>query len=69
MATRGRPPNKGENISFEVKLPKFHYEYLVWLATNSRLGASESDIASGILVRALHDLFSSGYHDKKNPTI
>jgi len=67
MATRGKPPNKGENKAFEVTIPLDHYEYLTLLAKMNRLGVTETQVASHILIRELDAMFRADYHSKTFP--
>jgi hypothetical protein len=66
---RGRPskpPNADK--TFEVTLPRHHYDYLEFLASKKRrLGITAKQAAEHILIRELDLLFQSGYHAKDIP--
>ena len=64
---RGPPNKKGETKSFNVSLPQEHYDYLTLLATMSRYGAIESDVAAYILIRELDRMFKAGEHIQRVP--
>ena len=62
MADRGPKPNKGESHPIHVTIPKRLYDYLGYLAQQSILGVSESDLASYILRKELENLLKTGFH-------
>jgi hypothetical protein len=47
--TIGRPPNEGESETFKITIPKPLYESLVYLARNTHVGSSVSEVASFLL--------------------
>ena len=68
-AGKGPPGNIGDPKSFQVTIPKHHYDYMTLLAKKSRLGLIESDVAAHILVRELDEMFQTGYHEREIPQI
>jgi hypothetical protein len=63
-------PNKAPDadVTFEVTIPRHHYDYLEFLALKKRrLGISAKQAAELILVRELDALFTSGYHAREIP--
>jgi hypothetical protein len=50
---RGRPANLSDPVPLHLKIPKRHYAYMTKLATEGRLGVTEAEIATLILVREL----------------
>ena len=66
---KGPPGNIGDSKSFQVTIPKHHYDYMTLLARKSRLGLKESDVAAHILIRELDRMFQGGYHEKEIPQV
>ena len=62
MPERGRPPKKGEPVSFQVTVPKPLYDYLGYLAQHSILGLSENEVASYILQKNVEEMLKTGFH-------
>jgi hypothetical protein len=67
MATRGRPKNRSEARQITVSLPAETLEYLILLASRGKLGPSEQDIATHILVREVDVMIAIDYHEKRLP--
>lgn len=63
----GRPPNIGESVPLHLGIPKHHYAYLTLLAKRHKLGVSEAEVATHILVRELDALERAKYHDSVVP--
>jgi len=65
----GRPRKDPDaDVTFEVTVPHFHYEYLEFLALKKRrLGTSAKAAAEHILIRELNAMFDGGYHAKEIP--
>jgi hypothetical protein len=65
----GRPPKPLDaDVEFEVTLPRWHYDYLEFLAAKRRrLGVTARQAAEFILVRELDRMFNDGYHAKEIP--
>jgi hypothetical protein len=53
---RGRPSNLSDPVPLHLKIPKRHYDYMTKLGTEGRLGVTEAEIATHILVRELEDM-------------
>jgi hypothetical protein len=66
---RGRPFKPPDaDKTFEVTLPRQHYDYLEFLATKKRrLGITPKQAAEHILIRELDALFRADYHAKEIP--
>jgi hypothetical protein len=65
----GRPPKQPDaDVTFEVTIPRHHFDYLEYLALKKRrLGITPRQAAEFILIRELDALFSGGYHAKEIP--
>jgi hypothetical protein len=50
-----------------VSLPAEAFEYFVLLATLGKLGSTENDVASHILVREYQKLENDGFHERRLP--
>lgn len=59
----GPPKKLSDSKSFQVTVPKDTYDYLTNLAKKGRLGATESEIGSLLITRAVDEMLTSGYHD------
>lgn len=64
---KGRPPNKGVPAQLKVTLPQFQHKYLTLLAKRSKIGVTENEIATHVLVREIDNMISRGYHDLELP--
>jgi hypothetical protein len=66
---RGRPAKPPDaDKTFEVTIPRLHYEYLEFLAVKKRrLGITAKQAAEFILIRELDALFRADYHAKEIP--
>lgn len=61
-----KPPDA--DVTFEVTLPRHHYDYLEYLAEKKRrLGITARQAAEHILIRELDAMFSGGYHAEEIP--
>jgi hypothetical protein len=61
-----KPP--GADETFEVTIPRHHYDYLEFLAVKKRrLGITAKQAAETILIRELDALFRADYHAKEIP--
>jgi hypothetical protein len=67
--SRGRPRKDPEaDVTFEVTIPRFHFDYLEYLALKKRrLATSAKAAAEHILVRELNAMFVGEYHAKEIP--
>lgn len=65
----GRPKKPPDaDVTFEVTIPRHHYEYLEYLGEKKRrLGISAKQVAELILIRELDGMFREGYHLKEIP--
>ena len=63
-----RPENRSEARSLNLTLPEETFNYLVLLATRGKLGRTENEVATHILVREAHAMYQYGYHDQRIPT-
>ena len=50
---RGRPTNLSDPVPLHLKIPRRHYDYMTKLGTEGRLGVTEAEVATHILVREL----------------
>ncbi len=66
---RGRPFKPPDaDKTFEVTIPRHHYDYLEFLAVKKRrLGITAKQAAEHILIRELDALFRTDYHAKEIP--
>ena len=53
---RGRPENLSDPVPLHLKIPKRHYAYMTKLGIEGRLGVTEAEIATQILVRELDEM-------------
>ena len=61
-----KPPDADK--TFDVTIPKHHYDYLEFLALKKRrLGITAKEAAEFILIRELDALFRADYHAKEIP--
>lgn len=55
-------------MTFDVTLPRHHYDYLEFLALKKRrLGITAKAVAEHLLIRDLDAMFSGDYHAKEIP--
>jgi len=62
-----RPENRTEARSLSLTLPEETFNYLVLLATLGKLGRTENEVATHILVREVYAMYERGFHDVKIP--
>ena len=62
-----RPENRTEARSLSLTLPEETFNYLVLLATLGKLGRTENEVATHILVREAYAMYERGFHDVKIP--
>jgi hypothetical protein len=62
-----RPENRSEAQSLSLTLPTETFNYLVLLARLGKLGRTENEVATHILVREAYAMLEHGFHDKKVP--
>ena len=62
-----RPENRSEARSLSLTLPEETFNYLVLLATLGKLGRTDNEVATHILVREVYAMYERGFHDVKIP--
>jgi hypothetical protein len=64
-----RPENRSEARSLSLTLPIETFNYLVFLATLGKLGRTENEVATHILVREVYSMYDRGFHESKIPAV
>jgi hypothetical protein len=62
-----RPENRSDPRSLNLTLPAETFDYLVLLATLGKLGRTENEVATHILVRETYAMFERGFHEQRIP--
>jgi hypothetical protein len=62
-----RPENRSEARALSLTLPTETFNYLVLLATRGKLGRTENEVATHILVREAYAMHAHGFHDERIP--
>jgi hypothetical protein len=62
-----RPENRSEARSLSLSLPEEAFNYVVLLATLGKLGRTENEVATHILVREAHAMQQRGFHEQRIP--
>lgn len=62
-----RPENRSEARALSLTLPIETFNYLVLLATLGKLGRTENEVATHILVREAYAMHASRFHEVKIP--
>ena len=62
-----RPENRSEARSLGLTLPTETFNYLVLLATMGKLGRTENEVATHILVREAYAMLERGFHEHRIP--
>jgi len=62
-----RPENRSDARSLSLTLPTETFNYLVLLATLGKLGRTENEVATHILVREVYAMLERGFHEEKIP--
>jgi hypothetical protein len=62
-----RPENRSEAQSLSLTLPTETFNYLVLLAKLGKLGRTENEVATHILVREAYGMLERGFHEKRIP--
>ena len=62
-----RPENRSDARSLNLTLPAETFNYLVLLATLGKLGRTENEVATHILVREVYAMFERGFHEQRIP--
>jgi hypothetical protein len=64
-----RPENRSEARSLSLTLPIETFNYLVLLATLGKLGRTENEVATHILVREVYEMYDRSFHEVKIPSV
>ena len=62
-----RPENRSDARSLSLTLPTETFDYLVMLATLGKLGRTENEVATHILVREAYTMLEHGFHERRIP--
>jgi hypothetical protein len=62
-----RPENRSDARSLSLTLPTETFDYLVMLATLGKLGRTENEVATHILVREAYTMLEGGFHERRIP--
>jgi hypothetical protein len=62
-----RPENRSEARALSLTLPIETFNYLVLLATVGKMGSTENEVATHILVREAYAMLERGFHETKVP--
>jgi hypothetical protein len=62
-----RPENRSDARSLSLTLPTETFDYLVMLATLGKLGRTENEVATHILVREAYRMLERGFHERRIP--
>jgi hypothetical protein len=62
-----RPENRSEARSLSLTLPIETFNYLVLLAALGKLGRTENEVATHILVREVYSMYDRSFHELKIP--
>jgi hypothetical protein len=62
-----RPENRSETRALSLTLPIETFNYLALLATLGKLGRTENEVATHILVREVYAMIERGFHDVRIP--
>jgi hypothetical protein len=62
-----RPENRSEARALSLTLPLETFNYLALLATLGKLGRTENEVATHILVREVYAMIERGFHETRIP--
>ena len=62
-----RPENRSEARALSLTLPIETFNYLVLLATLGKLGRTENEVATHILVREVYAMYARNFHEERIP--
>lgn len=62
-----RPENRSDARALSLTLPIETFNYLVYLASLGKLGRTENEVATHILVREAYALHDRGFHNVRIP--
>jgi hypothetical protein len=60
-----RPENRSEARSLNLTLPEETFNYLVLLATRGKLGRTENEVATHILMREAYAMHQARFHEQR----
>jgi hypothetical protein len=60
-----RPENRSEARALSLTLPVETFNYLALLATLGKLGRTENEVATHILVRETYAMIAAGFHEMR----
>jgi hypothetical protein len=63
-----RPENRSDARALSLTLPIETFNYLVLLATAGKLGRTENEVVTHILVREAYAMLERGFHEMKVPS-
>jgi len=62
-----RPENRSDARPLSLTLPEETFNYLVLLASLGKLGRTENEVATHILVREVYLMQEGGFHERRIP--
>jgi hypothetical protein len=62
-----RPENRSEAKALSLTLPLETFNYLALLATLGKLGRTENEVATHILVREVYAMHAAHFHEMRIP--
>jgi hypothetical protein len=62
-----RPENRSEAKALSLTLPMETFNYLALLATLGKLGRTENEVATHILVREVYAMIEHRFHEMRIP--
>jgi hypothetical protein len=62
-----RPENRSDARALSLTLPTETHNYLVLLATLGKLGRTENEVATHILVREVYAMIERRFHEMRVP--
>ena len=62
-----RPENRSDARALSLTLPIETFNYLVLLATLGKLGRTENEVATHILVREVYAMYARNFHEQRIP--
>jgi hypothetical protein len=62
-----RPENRSEARALSLTLPTETFNYLALLATIGKLGRTENEVATHILVREVYAMIDRRFHETRIP--
>lgn len=62
-----RPENRSDARALSLTLPIETFNYLVLLASLGKLGRTENEVATHLLVREAYAMYAARFHDMRIP--